>query len=125
MHILLLDDEPLELKQLEFLIHKYFPTWNIKKALNGTEAIQLAENVMKENLFFHLAIIDIRIPGRNGLYIANKLKEMMPEMDVIVISAFQKFEYAKQSIHLKVVDYIVKPIIEDELIQVLKSYVEN
>lgn len=125
MQVLLLDDEQLELDQLEFLINKQFPTWRCRKALNGTIALAIAEQYISLNQVFQLALIDIKIPGNNGLYIANKLKEMMPQMDIIVISAFQKFEYAKQSIQLKVLDYLVKPVLEHELAEVLNKYVKN
>src|SRR5690625_1963933 len=106
MHVLILDDEQLELEQLEFLINKWFPTWTCEKALNGSTAMQLADDYIARNKTFQLALIDIKMPGNNGLHIASKLKEKMPDMDIIVISAFQKFEYAKMSIHLKVVDYL-------------------
>lgn len=92
MHVLLLDDEQLELEQLEFLINKWFPTWKCEKALNRMQAIKLAEQYHAENQTFQLALIDIKIPGNNGLHIAHELKEIMPNMDIIVISAFQKLE---------------------------------
>ncbi len=125
MNVLIMDDEPLELRQLEFLMNKYFPAWKVFKAINGTEAIQLAMKLVEDDVVFHLALVDIKLPGKDGLSITEKLKEMMPDMDVIVISAFQKFEYAKQSIQLKVLDYLVKPIIEDEFVDILESYVKN
>jgi two-component system, response regulator YesN len=43
-------------------------------------------------------------------------------MDIIMVTAFQNFEYAQTSIRLGVVDYITKPIIEDELMAVLSKY---
>lgn len=125
MHVLLLDDEQLELEQLEFLINKWFPTWKCEKALNRMQAIKLAEQYHAENQTFQLALIDIKIPGNNGLHIAHELKEIMPNMDIIVISAFQKFEYAKMSIHLKVLDYLIKPVLEHELVAVLNKYVAD
>lgn len=125
MNILILDDEPIELEQLEFLVHLYFPTWKIKKALYGSDAIGLATDMVKEGSAFQLALIDINLPGTTGLEVSEKLKVLMPDMEIIIISAFQDFEYAKQSIHLKVMDYLVKPVIEKELIEALQSFLNE
>lgn len=125
MHILILDDEPIELEQLEFLIYLYFPTWTIRKALYGSEAIELATDMVQEGSVFQLALIDIKLPGTTGLEVSEKLKVLMPDMEIIIISAFQNFTYAKQSIHLKVIDYLVKPVIEKELIGALQSFLNE
>ncbi len=124
MNILILDDEPIELEQLEFLVHLHFPTWNIYKALYGSEAIDLAKNMLDEGSF-QLALMDIKLPGTSGLEVAEKLKSLMPNLEIIIISAFQNFDYAKQSIHLKVLDYLVKPVIEKELVGALQKFLNE
>ena len=123
MNILILDDEPIELEQLEFLVHLHFPTWNIYKALYGSDAIKLAEHMLEDSSF-QLALMDIKLPGTNGLEVATKLKSLMPNMEIIIISAFQNFDYAKRSIHLKVLDYLVKPVIEKELVAALHNFLK-
>lgn len=125
MNILLLDDEPIELEQLELLIHSHFPTWNIYKALFGSKAMELAEDMIKDGKQFQLALMDIKLPGRNGLEVAEKLKSLMPSLEIIIVSAFQNFDYAKQSIHLKVIDYLVKPVVERELIESLHLFLNE
>lgn len=125
MKILILDDEPLELEQLEMLIHHHFPTWQIEKAANATEALNVIQYASSKREEFQLALIDIRLPGQNGLDVAAKIKHVMPNIDFIVISAFQEFNYAKQSIQLKVVDYLVKPVIESELLAILQKYLQE
>lgn len=125
MRILLLDDEPIELEQLEFLINYHFPAWKVEHAANGTQAIRLAEQKAMENEEFQLALVDIRLPGKNGLEIADQLKAIMPGLDIIVVSAFQEFEYARKSLQLKAVDYLVKPVIEKELVHALKKYADD
>lgn len=125
MRVLLLDDEPLELEQLEFLINKHFPTLIIEKAKNGKDALKIAEQTVQVNEAFQLALVDIKMPGKDGLTVAGELKQLMPDIDIIVISAFQEFEYAKKSMYLKAVDYLVKPIIEREFVQVLQKYIEE
>jgi two-component system, response regulator YesN len=118
MKILLVDDELLELEQLEYLLRNRFPTWDIYKAQDASQAMQI---VKKHDIF--LAFLDIQLPGKNGLELAKELKDSFT-MDIIMVTAFQDFEYAKTSIKLGVVDYITKPIIEEELITVLGRYAQ-
>ncbi|MFS0779089.1 helix-turn-helix domain-containing protein [Neobacillus sp. 3P2-tot-E-2] len=116
MNILLVDDEPLELEQLEYLILKKFPNWKIFKAQDASIALQI---VKQHDIF--LAFLDIQIPGKNGLDLAKELTQTYT-IDIIMVTAFQNFEYAQTSIRLGVIDYITKPIIEDELMGVLSKY---
>ncbi|WP_059172324.1 helix-turn-helix domain-containing protein [Bacillus sp. FJAT-27445] len=116
MNILLVDDEPLELEQLEYLIQKKFPNWKIFKAQDASIALQI---VKQHDIF--LAFLDIQMPGKTGLELAGELMSSY-SMDIIIVTAFQNFQYAQTSIRLGVVDYITKPIIEEELISVLGKY---
>lgn len=116
MNILLVDDEPLELEQLEYLIKKRFPTWKFFKAQDSSQAIQI---VQQHDIL--LAILDIQLPGKSGLELAMELSRSH-KMDIIMVTAFQSFEYAQTSIRLGVVDYITKPVIEEELMTVLNKY---
>lgn len=123
MDVLLLDDEPIELAQLELLINAHYPTWNVHQAINGSEAIRIVDRWAEQGETFQLAFIDVKLPGRNGLEVASIMKQKMPNLDLIVVTAFQDFDYAKESIKLRVYDYVVKPVIERELIKVLDNYV--
>lgn len=122
MNILVLDDEPIELEQLELLVKAHYPSWQVEKALYASEALKLAEEKIKNDDIFHLALVDIKLPGTTGLEVSIQLKELMPAIEIIIVSAYQDFEYAKQSIHLKVMDYLLKPVIEKELVVALKLF---
>ncbi|WP_066065068.1 response regulator transcription factor [Neobacillus soli] len=116
MNILLVDDEQLELEQLEYLIQKKFPTWKVFKAQDASQALQ----IVKQYEIF-LAFLDIQLPGKSGLELAMELTRSY-KIDIIMVTAFQNFEYAQTSIRLGVVDYITKPVIEEELMTVLGKY---
>src|SRR5688572_13514861 len=100
MNILLVDDEPLELEQLEYLIKKKFPNWKFFKAQDGSQAL----HIVKQHDIF-LAFLDIQIPGKSGLELAKELTRSY-SMDIIMVTAFQNFSYAQTSIRIGVVDYI-------------------
>ncbi|MDW7649711.1 MAG: DNA-binding response regulator [Bacillota bacterium] len=125
MNILLLDDEPLELEQLEYLLRLHYPAWKIVKAQNGSRAFSKADELLRNDETFQLAFIDINLPGKSGLVVASELAEQMPEMKMVIVSAYQDFNYAKDSIQLGVIDYLVKPVIERELLLVLEKITQD
>ena len=76
---------------------------------------------INEKFSIHLALLDIHLPGISGLQLGEKLKNNNSNLDIIIVTAYQNFDYAKQSIRLGVIDYITKPIIEKELIDILQK----
>lgn len=116
MYILLVDDEPLELEQLEYLMKPHFPYWTFLKATDASTALALAKSQK-----ISIAFLDIQMPGKDGLTLGMELKQLY-ELDIIMVTAYQSFEYARQSIRIGVNDYITKPIIEEELIKTLQKY---
>ncbi|KLU61979.1 putative response regulatory protein [Peptococcaceae bacterium CEB3] len=110
MNVLLVDDEPFELEQLGLFIKPLFPHWNLFTSVDGHQALALSAQI-----HFQLAFLDIRLPGKSGLELANELKAKDPEVKIVIITAYQDFQSAKESIKLGVVDYLTKPIIESEL----------
>jgi two-component system response regulator YesN len=67
----------------------------------------------------HLLITDIRMPGLSGLQLIRQAKEAQPDLQVICISGYSDFEYAKKAMSLGVTDYLLKPIDEDQLVPLL------
>ncbi|WP_277584086.1 response regulator transcription factor [Psychrobacillus antarcticus] len=116
MNILLVDDEALELDQLEYIMKAHFPNWMFYKAQDASIALQVTEKVK-----ISIAFIDIQMPGKNGLELAKELKNKY-EMDIIMVTAFQSFEYAQLSLRIGVTDYVTKPIVESELLEILQRY---
>ncbi|MDE0582500.1 helix-turn-helix domain-containing protein [Planococcus sp. A6] len=116
MNILLVDDESLELEQMEYLINRNFPRWNIFKAQDASQAMKILNH---EEIF--LAFLDIQLPGKTGLELAKEMKDIS-NADIVMVTAYQSFEYAHTAIKLGVVDYITKPVIEEDLIKVLNNY---
>lgn len=66
-----------------------------------------------------IVIIDIQMPGFNGLDIIKKIKGEKKEIHFIIISGYSHFEYARQAIRYGVNDYLLKPIMTEELEQAL------
>lgn len=116
MNILVVDDEPLEIEQMVYLIGKHFPTATVWKAQDASQAIRLARKIS-----IRLAFLDIQMPGKSGLDLAQELRTET-KADLVMVTAFQSFEFAQQAIKVGVLDYLTKPIIEEELVRVLDRY---
>lgn len=117
MNVLCIDDEPIVIEQLEYILKPAFPLWNFHFAFDSSQALAIS----KEN-YFHLAFVDIEMPGKSGLELVKDLKEIQPHLQIIILSAHQDFEFAKKSIQLGVSEYLTKPIIEEELKETLKKF---
>jgi two-component system response regulator YesN len=115
--VLLVDDEPRIREGLRTLI-----PWEelgyrvIDTAANGLEALQKCEMLIPD-----LLIVDIRMPGMNGLELIMSLRQLELHMHILILSGYDDFEYAKQAITLRVDGYILKPVDEDELIEYLTT----
>lgn len=120
MNVLLLDDEPLELEQLEYLLQHEFPSWNFFKASDAIQA-----HLIYLNHEIDLAFLDINLPGKSGLEFGEELRQSNKDIEIIMVTACQDFNYAQQSIRIGVVDYLTKPVIESELLKILSKYKEH
>ncbi|MBP3753708.1 MAG: response regulator [Lachnospiraceae bacterium] len=118
MHkILVADDEPIELTVVEKIIKENLSgKAEIILASNGREAVDLYE---KENC--DIALLDIAMPGLNGLEAAEVIRVKHPGHVIIFLTAFDEFDYAKKAISVKALDYLLKPVDEKELILALEE----
>lgn len=109
--ILVADDEPIERQVVSKRIQKNFPGQiEIFTAQNGREAMEIFE---RENC--QIAILDISMPGINGLEAAKYIREKYPDSIIIFLTAYDEFNYAKQAIGVKALEYLLKPGRDEEL----------
>ena len=111
MNLLIADDENLELKVLEKTIKKFFLNeLDIFMASNGKQAAGIVENTD-----IKIALLDIEMPGMNGIELAKLIREKNPDCVIIFITAYDRFEYAIEAMHIKAFDYLLKPWKEEKL----------
>lgn len=72
-----------------------------------------------------IVITDIKMPYLNGLELIHELRARGCEAEFILISAYGEFEYALNAIKLEVLDYILKPISDEELMQTLRKTIRR
>ena len=121
MNLLIADDENLELRVLEKTIKKYFiDELKIFVAGNGRNAVQICDEAKPD-----IALLDIEMPGMNGIELAKYIKEKYVECIIIFITAYDRFDYAIEAMHIKAFDYLLKPWKEERLCELINTSIEN
>ena len=88
----------------------------VGEAADGIAAINIVDTMRPD-----IVIMDINMPLLDGLSCIEKMMAMKENVRVVIVSSYDNFSYAKKAIGLKVDSYILKPIDEEELKQVLKK----
>lgn len=116
--ILLIDDEQAQLKSLQsFLSRRGFTVFT---AISGPEGLVIAK---RESL--DLVFTDFRMPDWNGLMVVEKIKELNPELDIVIMTAFGNIEDAVKIMKAGAYDYLSKPIDLDQLESLIKRVREK
>ena len=116
-NILVTDDEQIVIDSLSFIINKNFPDEaRVYTALSGTEAIEI---VMKENI--DIIFMDINMPGLSGLETVNVITKLKPNIVFVILSAFDRFQYAQEAINLGAYKYITKPVNRNVVIETIRG----
>lgn len=117
--VLLVDDEPMLIRSLEQTLNNEISTTNILKAHSGMGAIEL----LKKNPV-DIVITDIRMPGMDGIALSKYIHENFPTTKCILLSGYTEFEYAQSALKYSVVDYLIKPVKDEELIKVTNNTIQ-
>lgn len=114
---MIIDDEPIICNLI-----KRLGEWDrlnleiVGSATDGLEGYRLIRELHPD-----IVLLDIRMPGLDGLELIEKCSEEKLTPRFIIISGYQEFEYAKKAIHFNISDYLVKPIDREELNMALKK----
>src|SRR5688572_24163575 len=102
LRAIIVDDEPLARDELAFLLDEVGGVEIVGQAGDAHEAIKLAEREEPE-----LAFVDLRMPGPDGIALAEALKRRYPALQVIVVTAHD--DAALRAFEAQVLDYVLKP----------------
>ena len=117
--ILVVDDETDMLRLLERSISQELDC-EIDTAASGAEALKLLKS---KN--YDLALVDIRMPGMDGIELLERVKRINPWMTVVIMTAHGVVELAVKSIKKGAYDFITKPFDHEELIHLLRKALER
>lgn len=115
--LMIADDERIEREALYETLFKFFgDQCIIFQAKNGREALKLYE---EEKI--QIAILDIEMPGMNGIEAAEEIRKQDKRCSIIFLTAFDEFSYAKKAIGIRALDYLLKPFDQEELLLVVEE----
>ena len=116
--ILVVDDEEIMREILETLLTR--EGYDVKLASSGEEGLELARA-----LPFDAAVVDIMMPGINGIETLDELRRIDEDLAVIIITAYASVESAISAMKSGAFDYITKPFKNDEVLVVIRNAMER
>lgn len=117
IRMILADDEPVIIRGIRRLLD-----WNmmgieiVGEYEDGRGAL---EAIVRDKP--DIALLDISMPGMSGVEILKECRAMGNQASVIFISGFQDFEYAKAALKYGAVEYLLKPVIREELLRAIEK----
>ena len=112
--ILVVDDE--EIVRLSHMRVLAGVQCEVEAVVNGVEAVREMNRHP-----FDVVLLDLRMPGPDGMSVLRTIKQQWPEAQVVVITGYPTIETAKEAIRLGAYDYLAKPADPDEVIRVARG----
>jgi DNA-binding NtrC family response regulator len=116
--LLIVDDEEIMREILEALLTR--EGYQVRMAASGEEGLELARSIT-----FDAAIVDVMMPGMDGMTLLEELKKLDEDLPVLMITAFASVETAISAMKRGAFDYITKPFKNDEVLVVVRNAVER
>ncbi|ASR47392.1 response regulator [Paenibacillus kribbensis] len=121
-NLLVVDDESIVRMGLRYMLdwEDLGICWKAEAA-DGKEALRILE---EENI--HFVMTDIRMPGMDGIELAQKIRHRNPEIQIIFLSSYDTFSYVREALRLGAADYLHKPTMdEDEIADTMQKVISR
>jgi len=113
-NILVVDDEPVARQSLSDILR--LEGYSVNSVPNGQAAVEYVRTHPVE-----LMVVDLRMPGMDGLEVVQVVNQVSPETEVILLTAFGTTETAIQALRLRIHDYLLKPAPPSQVVQSIKK----
>jgi len=113
-HILVVDDEPVARQSLSDILR--LEGYTVNSVPNGQAAVEYIRTHPVE-----LMIVDLRMPGMDGLEVVQVVNQISPETEVVLLTAFGTTESAIQALRLRIHDYLLKPASPAQVVNSIKK----
>ena len=121
LRVLIADDEPLAAERLQVLLAKANGATLVGTASDGDSAVSMAQALSPD-----LLLLDIAMPGLDGIEVARSLASQHPTPAVVFVTAFDQFAVA--AFEVAAVDYLMKPVDPERLQRALdraREYIDH
>jgi len=119
---MIVDDEALERKGWRMILERYRSD-QIRVAVeakNGKEAVELAWKTRPD-----IILMDVKMPGLDGIMASKAIKKFLPEVKIIIISAYDDFAYAHEAMQLGAVNYLLKPVQRGDMLDIIDRQLQE
>lgn len=119
---MIVEDEVIERKALAYLFEKYFKDEIevVANLSNGDRAVKFQKNNEVD-----LILMDIHMPILDGFEASRIIKEDNQEIQIIILTAYSEFEYARSAIDIGVFKYLLKPVDDVEFISAINDAIQK
>ncbi|MDF2835144.1 MAG: hypothetical protein K0Q63_784 [Paenibacillus sp.] len=117
--ILIVDDERIEREGIRNLIRNCKQELETMTAENGEKALEIIRSEPVD-----IVLTDIKMPFMDGLELSEKIREEQPDIEIIIYSAFNEFEYARRALRTNVANYLLKPLQVPEFLDAIRLAIE-
>ncbi|MBE6841357.1 MAG: response regulator [Ruminococcus sp.] len=115
--VMIIDDEKSVRNLLKLTIDwKQFGIEIVGEASSGIEAINIIDELRPD-----IAFVDIKMPFMDGIEFSKIAMRQYPHLKIIVLTAMNEFEYARQCVGIGVCEYLTKPIVRANVMEALKK----
>lgn len=115
-NVLIVDDEHIQREGIRNLISQYKFPFHVLEAESGL----VAEDILNRNSI-DILITDVKMPVMSGLELSKLAKKTQDNLKIVICSGYDEFEYAKSAIKLGVVNYLLKPLVIEEFLDVMEE----
>lgn len=116
--VLIVDDHDVIRRGVQGILNGY-PEWELcGEAENGQEGVRLAGELQPE-----VVIMDVSMPGLNGLQATRIIHDVMPETKVLLLTLHSSGEFVRSAFHAGARGYVLKSDAENELVRALNVVV--
>jgi DNA-binding response OmpR family regulator len=113
-NILVVDDEPVARQSMTDILK--LEGYNVASAPNGQAAVEYVRTHPVD-----LMVVDLRMPGMDGLEVIQVVNQVSPETEIVLLTAFGSTETAIQALRLRIHDYLLKPASPAQVIASVKK----
>lgn len=117
--ILIADDEELERRGIRQFLER-IPGLDILEAENGLQVLELAAQAPVA-----VALLDIKMPGLDGIAAAESLRSLHPDIAIVFLTAYDQFDYARSALRLRVDEFLLKPASAEEVVTTVRRLLDR
>ncbi|MDN4522927.1 response regulator transcription factor [Fictibacillus fluitans] len=121
MNIMVVDDEPLEREVLLDIVAK--GDINLDRCFEAENGLSALEQMRNEEA--DIVIMDLKMPVMDGIHAAAEMKDLYPQVKIIILTAYNDFDYAVKSLKIGVEDFLLKPVSPKEILASLIKITEQ